>query len=893
MTDATKNIWHTKSAEQTLETLSTDAGRGLSSSVAAERLATYGPNQLTATASISAWEVFVNQFKNILVVILLIGVTLSGFLGHPVEAIAIAIIVFFAILLGFTQEYRAERAMAALKQMAAPTASVIRDGAEQELAAHLLVPGDIILLTTGDRIPADARLIEAVNLKVEEASLTGESIAVEKHMQPLPNTELSLGDKANMVFAATSVAYGRGLAVVVTTGMQTEMGAIAGMLQTVEQSQTPLQKNLDTIGKRLAQAALIIVALIVAVGFSRGQPLVEILLFGIALAVAVVPEALPAVVTISLSIGVRRMVKRNALVRRLTAVETLGATSVICTDKTGTLTKDEMTVRRVYLPGRPLVDVTGAGYAPSGSFLAGDEPVAVEAGFLEFLKAGALCSDARLAEGADGAWDIKGDPTEGALVVAAAKAHLLKSQLDGEYRRIEEIPFSSEKKFMSTLHQYGDKTIAYTKGAADVLIPFCTHVAMPEGVVPLSDSVRAEILQTVTSFSEKAMRVIALASQTTKELSENPSGLTFLGLAAMIDPPRPEAAQAVLECKEAGIKVMMITGDHPVTALAIAREIGIATDAGKVVTGLELERMSDAELASCIESIDVCARVSPAHKLRVVGALQARKHVVAMTGDGVNDAPALKKADIGIAMGISGTDVAKEAADMTLLDDNFASIVAAIEEGRLIFGNIKKYLMYLLSSNVGEIGIMAGATLLGLPLPLTAVQLLYVNLATDGLPALALAVDPPGVNLMKQKPRNLSEGIFTKPVLALMLTGGVWSTILNIFLFVVLTRSGIPHDEVATMVFVNLVLVEFLKAYALRSERTTMFFKPFANAWLNRAVLWEVFVLSIVVYVPFLHGAFGTFSLKAVDIAIIAGAAASIVVVLEIAKLVIRKIYPV
>jgi Ca2+-transporting ATPase len=476
--------------------------------------------------------------------------------------------------------------------------------------------------------------------------------------------------------------------------------------------------------------------------------------------------------------------------------------------------------------------------------------------------------------------------------VAAAKAHLLKEQLDGEYKRIGEVPFSSEAKFMSTLHKGNDKTISYTKGATEVILPFCTNVNVGGTVSPLSNELRQQITDQMMAFSKKAMRVIAVASQNTSEVSEKPSGLTFLGLAAMIDPPRPEAAAAVAECRDAGIKVMMITGDNPVTAEAIAKELGIITSTGRVVIGAELEAMSDAELANQIESIDVCARVSPAHKLRVVTALQAKDHIVAMTGDGVNDAPALKKADIGIAMGITGTDVAKEAADMTLLDDNFASIVAAIEEGRVIFGNIKKYLMYLLSSNAGEIGLMAGTALMGLPLPLSAVQILYVNLATDGLPALALAVDPPSENMMKLKPRRMGEGIFTKPVIALMLTGGIWSTILNTGLFIFLRNSGKPMAEVMTMVFVNLVVLEFLKAYALRSERVTMFKQTFFNKWLNRAVLWELCVLAAVVYLPFLHVAFGTYSLILADLAIIAVCSVTIILVLEVAKIFVRRLYP-
>ncbi|MDO8626374.1 MAG: cation-translocating P-type ATPase [Candidatus Magasanikbacteria bacterium] len=890
MTDSSQEPWHSKTSEAVLKSLGSESTRGLTVEQAQHSLAQFGLNRLAVTKSISPFAVFLGQFKNILVIILLLGVALSGFLGHAVEAIAIGVIVLFAVILGFVQEFRAEKAMEALKKMAAPIATILRGGQEVEILAEEIVPGDILVLGAGDRIAADARIIESVNMKAEEASLTGESVPVEKHSEAIAARDAALGDRKNMVFASTNISYGRGLAVVVATGMNTEIGKIAGMLQEVVSMVTPLQKNLAVVGKRLAQAAFVIVAVIVGVGLFRGSPLVEILLFGVALAVAVVPEALPAVVTISLSIGVQRMVKRNALVRRLPAVETLGATTVICTDKTGTLTKDEMTVRKIYLPGRPIIDVTGAGYEPEGDFLASDKPVLVEGGFLEFLKAGALCSDAHLIENEAKQWDIKGDPTEGALVVAAAKAGLIKTELDSEYSRVAEIPFSSEDKFMATAHKTSDYEIQYAKGAAEIVLGFCTQIATGSGFSPLTDDYRRMIQNQVEDFSKLALRVIAIASKESGALGTKPSELVFLGLAAMIDPPRLEAAEAIATSRAAGIKVMMITGDHPITAEAIARELGLINATGVVVTGPELEKMSALELENKIESVDVCARVSPEHKLRVVTALQARGHVVAMTGDGVNDAPALKKADIGIAMGITGTDVAKEAADMLLLDDNFASIVAAIEEGRIIFGNIKKYLTYLLSSNIGEIGIMVGATVIGLPLPLTAVQILYVNLATDGLPALALAVDPPRKNLMSEKPRNLKTGIFTKPVVALMLTGGVWSMVINIALFIFLLGQGRPESEVMTIIFVNLVLVEFIKAYAFRSESITMFRNFFSNKWLNRAVLWELLLLGAVVYWPILHKPFNTFSLALNDYFIILPVALTVVIVLEIAKVLISRL---
>jgi P-type Ca2+ transporter type 2C len=741
--------WHTLSVAETASRLHCSAA-GLTSEQARRRLAESGPNELQAAGQISPWALLAAQFRNVLIVILLVATALSAFLGHAVEAIAITVIVLFAVLLGFVQEYRAERAIEALKQMAAPGATVLRDGRETEVPAREVVPGDVLLLATGDRIAADGRLIEAVNLQLQEAALTGESVAVEKRSEALDGADLAVGDRRNMVYAGTAATYGRGRALVVATGMATEFGRIARMLETVETGRTPLQANLDRLGHLLARAAFVIVALIVALGLFRGQPFVEMLIFGIALAVAVVPEALPAVVTISLALGVQRLVKRRALMRRLPAVETLGSTSVICSDKTGTLTRDEMTARKLYVAGH-LLDVSGAGYRPHGEFsfdgkrveLAPEHDHPLHRPVRELLRAAALASDAQIVRGeAAESWTIRGDPTEGALVVAAAKAGLHKPELDQRFPRRHEIPFASETKRMTTLHEHGEGMVAYAKGAPEVILESCVARRTAEGEVPLDEAHRRAILEAARKMASEALRVLAVAGRSDATPENAEREMTFLGLVGMIDPPRPEAKEAIRTCERAGIRVVMITGDHPVTAQAVADELGILKG-GRVVTGAELEQMSDAELGRAAESIAVYARVSPSHKLRVVEALQKQGHVVAMTGDGVNDAPALKRADIGVAMGITGTDVAREAAAMTLTDDNFASIVAAVEEGRGIFGNIKKYLMFLLSSNVGEIGLMAGATLLGLPLPLTAVQILYVNLATDGLPALALAVDPP------------------------------------------------------------------------------------------------------------------------------------------------------
>jgi len=601
--------------------------------------------------------------------------------------------------------------------------------------------------------------------------------------------------------------------------------------------------------------------------------------------VAVVPEALPAVVTISLAIGVQRMIRRHALIRRLPAVETLGSTSVICSDKTGTLTRDEMTARQLFA-AEQVLEISGAGYEPRGQFFSQDgDPITLSEPLQLLLQAAALASDARLVRHeTDDRWEIKGDPTEGALIVAAAKAGLDKADLDARFPRRQEIPFTAERKRMTTLHQWPEgQVVACAKGAPEVMLAACTRQLTAQGAVELDASRRARILDQARAMADQALRVLAVAFKPDARLDNAEQEMTFLGLVGMIDPPRPEAAPAIQTCREAGIKVVMITGDHPATARAVTRELGLF-QTGRLVTGPELEAMSDAELAQVVDEVEVYARVSPAHKLRVVSALQEKGHVVAMTGDGVNDAPALKKADIGIAMGVTGTDVSKEAAAMTLTDDNFASIVAAVEEGRGIFSNIKKYLMYLLSSNIGEIGLMAGAALLGLPLPLSAVQLLYVNLATDGLPALALAVDPPEADLMRRPPRNRRDGIFTRPVVTLMTVGGLWSTAINLGLFIWALNAGYSDAHAMTLTFVSLVLIQFVKAYNFRSDRHSVLRRPFANQWLNLAIVWELLLLSAVVYMPFLQAPFNTFSLTPFDWVMVTVLALSVSPVLELTK---------
>ncbi len=889
--------WHSLTHAEVVEQLGSSL-TGLSKNLASHRLTEYGPNELQAGQKVSAWQIFLDQFKNVLLLILIVAILLSVATGRGTESIIIAVIVMFAVALGFIQEYRAERAMEALQRMAAPLATVIRDGEEFQLPARELVPGDVIVIKAGDKVPADSRLIESRNIQSDEAALTGESVPVSKQIEPLTGDNLSAGDRTNMLFAGTAVSYGRGRAIVVATGMNTEFGKIAKMLQSIQRTRTPLQENLDRVGRILATVAVVIVVIIVALGFLRReqheQSITELLLFGIALAVAVVPEALPAVVTISLAIGVQRLVKRNALVRRLPAVETLGSTSVICSDKTGTLTKDEMTVQQLHVDGKT-VDVSGAGYQPTGTFTFQGQAFDDHPTLRELLTAGVLASDAHLLhDKATDRWSIQGDPTEGALVVAAAKLNLNRPELEEEQPRIDELPFSSESKHMTTLHQSSSGLIAYCKGAPEVVLSMCTSCVMRSGTQPLDEVGRQAIIAAAHRMAENAMRVLAIARHThasREKMAQKMAGdFALLGLVGMLDRARPEAQAAVEKCQQAGIRVIMITGDHPVTAKAIAEKLGIRKR-GRVITGAELDALSDDALREQINSIEVYARVSPAHKLRVVDALQAHGEVVAMTGDGVNDAPALRKADIGIAMGITGTDVTKEAAEMTLTDDNFASIVAAVEEGRVIYGNIKKYLMYLLSANLGEIGLMAGASVMGVPMPLTAVQLLYVNLATDGLPALALAVDPPEADLMRMPPRNSRTGIFTPRVVRLMVLGGLWSMTANLIVFIGARRLGYDDRHAMTFTFVSLVMMEFFKAYAYRSDHQHVLHRPFANRWLNLAIGWEIGLLLLILYVPYLENSFRVTSLTLTEALVIVFWSHTILPVLEFGKWLERRAF--
>ncbi|MBA7560858.1 MAG: HAD-IC family P-type ATPase [Dehalococcoidia bacterium] len=889
---AEEQEWYRREAEDALSALKSRRD-GLAPPEAQKRLGRYGANELAEKKGVSPWTLFLQQFKSFLIIILLIAVVLSAVLGEVADAVIIGIIILFASGLGFFQEYRAERAMEALKRMAAPTASVRREGKEVEIPARELVPGDIIILRTGDKIAADARLIEAVNLKTGEAALTGESTPVEKEDSVIGG-EAPVGDRCNMVYMGTAVIGGRGSAIITATGMATEFGQIASLLQEVKAERTPLEINLDRTGKWIAISALSLCFLLAGLGVLRGHELLEMLIWGIALAVAAVPEALPAVVAISLSLGVRRMAKRHALIRKLPAVETLGSTTFICSDKTGTLTQGKMTVRRIYADDSS-IDISGVGYEPEGEFSVGGEPVGVESesALEKLLLIGALCNDTALTASGR-VWDVSGDPTEGSLLVTAAKAGLWPEELNRQFPRIGEIPFSSERKRMTTVHRTPEGSVAYSKGAPELVLGSCRYIYAEGRERELTDKDRESIIAVGRGMSDDALRVLGLAYKRLDdgEISEAiEQDMVFTGMVGMIDPPRPEAKKAIERCYQAGVKSVMITGDHKKTAVAIARELGLLKE-GLALTGVELDALSQAELEEMVERIEVYARVSPAHKLRVVEALTKRGHVVAMTGDGVNDAPALKKADIGIAMGITGTDVTTEAADMVLTDDNFASIVAAIEEGRGIFSNIKKYLMYLLSSNIGEILLMAGAILfgplLGLPagaIPLVAIQILWVNLATDGLPAIALSVDPPAPDLMKQKPRPRGQGVFTKEVVTLMVVGGVWSCLVNLGVFKWALDVGRGMLEAQALCFLTLVLIQFFKAYNFRSDKQSIFkIGFFKNKWLNIAIVWEIALLAVIVYTPALQPSFHTFSLGGFDWLLVVLLAATIFPVLELTK---------
>ncbi len=829
-----------------------DAANGLGADVAAARLAASGPNELPFERPPGPWRILARQFRSVLLWILIGAIALSIALGETLEAVAITVITAFTVILGFVQEYRAERAMEALQRLTAPRANVVRDGQIVTVPAREVVMGDVLRLAQGDIVAADARLIEAADLESGEASLTGESVPIPKVADGAVPADAALGDRTTMVYGSTIIARGRAVAIVTATGADTEVGHIGRLLAGVKRQPTPLEKQLARLGRWLLVGGGAIVSLIIVLGVLRGQPWQEMLLFGIALAVAAVPEALPAVVTISLAIGAQRMARRHALIRRLPAVETLGATNIICTDKTGTLTTGDMTATTV--------TVAGVVYDVGETTTHAHPP-----GWDALMQAAALCNDAD---------PDAGDPTEVALARLAADHGVRQADVAPQLRRVHEEPFTSETQRMVTWH--ADGTV-FAKGSQSAILAMCDQAWHAEGPAPLDDAARAEMEASVDRLADQGMRVLALATGRGDPGVE--TKLVLLGLVGIRDPPRQAAARAIATCIEAGIRPVLITGDHPGTARAIARELGFPE--GRTTTGAEMASAGD-DIADIIRDTVVYARVSPADKLRIVSVLQAEGAVVAMTGDGVNDAPALRQADIGVAMGITGTDVAKEAGDMTLADDDFATIIAAVEEGRGIFANIRKYLVYLLSTNFGELALITTIMLLGWPLPLTAVMILYVNLASDGLPALALAVDPRDPDTMRLPPR--SGPILDRHILVLMVLGGLWSALANTAVFWYARSSGRILEEAMTMTFVSLVLIQFIKAYVFRSERRPITESPWSNKWLNIAVVWEVALLLALLYVPALRLLFGTHALPLADWAVVLPAALSVVPVLETAK---------
>jgi len=901
---------HGKPIEEVVDGLLTHLEKGLSQEEAQERLRKFGANELTEKPRPGFFALLWDQFNNYLVIILIIAALVSVVLGEYVDSVAIMFIVVLNAVVGVIQESKAEQALAALKKMAAPNAQVIRDGHQATIPAREIVAGDIVLLEAGNYVPADMRLVESINLKIEEASLTGESVPVEKHAGVVLDKDIPLGDRKNSAFMGTLITYGRGKGLVTGTGMNTQIGLIAEMIQSYEDEDTPLQQKLEHLGKILASVVLAISAVVFVYGLIRDTRLTDIFNIGfleylatektdiinlfmtaVSLAIAAVPEGLPAIVTICLALGMQQMIKRHALIRKLPAVETLGCATVICSDKTGTLTQNEMTVVRAWVAGTGL-RITGEGYDPSGRFFAGGNPYdpRADADATVLLHGAMVCNDAKLEERSDDmgnrSWQIIGDPTEGAMVVAAAKSGFFQRELQTVLPRVQEIPFDSDRKRMTTIHRYEGAhgpavpdglsyppVIAFVKGAPDVILDLCGHIRQGGQAIALTEEKRREILEQNRDMASNALRVLGVAYRPLPEVPESPrpedieKNLIFVGLLGMIDPPRPEVVEAVKVATGAGLKSVMVTGDYKETAQAIARDIGLLTPGGVVLTGPEIEKLSDEELAARAEKLDVCCRVSPQHKTRIVDALKARGHIVAMTGDGVNDAPALKRANIGVAMGITGTDVSKQTADMVLTDDNFASIVAAIEQGRLIYSNIRKFIYYLLSANAGEILIIFGAMLVGMPIPLRPVQLLWLNLVTDGAPALALGVEKGDSDIMKHPPRPPKEPVINRDMAIGIGVIAVVDTIAILTAFYLgLQRYPGNLEAAQTIAFVTLCTSELLRAFTARSEYHSVFsIGVFSNRWMVWAVAASFMLVLMVVYVPFLRPFFDTVPLSLDD----------------------------
>lgn len=872
-----KIVWHVKSEKEVEEILSTSLEKGLSSNEALERLERYGPNELEQKGRKSIWAMFIEQFKDFMIVILIVAAVISGVLGEVADAAIILAIVILNAILGVIQENKAEESLEALKKMSAPNAKVRRDGRPNLISSTELVPGDIVILETGDLVPADIRLVETSNLKIQEAALTGESVPVDKDSQVLEAEDVPLGDRINMAYSGSVVTYGRGRGVVVETGMATQMGQIAEMIQTEEGVKTPLQKRLDVLGKTLGIAALAICAIIFLVGILYGKDVFIMFLTSVSLAVAAIPEGLPAIVTIVLAIGVQRMAKRNAIIRRLPAVETLGSATVICSDKTGTLTQNKMTVERLYFNGQ-YIDV---------------EKLRLEenSGLETLLDIGILCNDSQVREDEAGELKTIGDPTETALVDLGLKLGIDKRSLDGKYPRLDEVPFDSDRKLMTTVHENDGQMRSYTKGAPDELLSKCTKILINGQVQELTSELIEKVQNANGEMASNALRVLGMAykdldkmpeEQEKQELLEN--DMIFVGLMGMIDPPRPEAREAVKLCKRAGIKPVMITGDHKVTAIAIARDLGILEKDDEAITGAELEEMSDEELKERVKHYSVYARVSPEHKVRIVRAWQEWKQIVAMTGDGVNDAPALKRSDIGAAMGLVGTDVAKEASDMVITDDNFATVVSAVEEGRIIFANILKSIQFLLSCNVGEVLLLFIATMFNWETPLLPIHILWVNLVTDSLPALALGVEPAEKDIMDRKPRDPEGKIFDKGMIRRVVYQGLMVALLSLTAFKIGERVDTVTGQ--TMAFAVLAFSQLIHAYNVRSNTKSIFnIGLFSNRRLLGATAVSVLLQLAVLLIPALNKLFKVTSLDAVHWLIVLALSFVPILIVEVVKL--------
>jgi Ca2+-transporting ATPase len=874
--------YHEMNRQEVEEALNTDLSSGLTSDNAKKRLKQYGYNELEEGEKQSALLLFFSQFKDFMVLVLLAATLISGLLGEYIDAIAIIAIVIVNGVLGFFQERKAEKSLQALKELSAPQVHVLRDGQWTKVSSKEIVPGDVLKFTSGDRIGADVRVIESKSLEIEESALTGESLPVQKSVNPLISENPGIGDMENMAFMGTMVTRGSGAGVVIGTGMKTAMGQIADLLQSAETMITPLQRRLEQLGKILIVTALILTALVVVMGVLQGNDLYTMFLAGVSLAVAAIPEGLPAIVTVALSLGVQRMIKQNAIVRKLPAVETLGCASVICSDKTGTLTQNEMTVTHLWSGGKTWT-VDGVGYEPRGAFYHEEAVIAMNAekALQQMLMFGMLCNHAELIEKKN-EYVIDGDPTEGALLVSAMKAGYSRKQLLSQFEIVHEFPFDSTRKMMSVIvKDQGGKRFVVTKGAPDVLLGKSTAILWDERKKWLDRETIQGVQAAINQLASQALRTIAFGY---KEISpqtviinetEAEKDLTLIGLQGMIDPPRPEVRKAVKECKEAGIKTVMITGDHVITAKAIAKQLGILTNQSKVLEGSELSQMSVEELENIVEDVSVFARVSPEHKLKIVKAWQNRGHIVAMTGDGVNDAPAIKAADIGVAMGITGTDVAKEASALVLLDDNFATIKAAIKEGRNIYENIRKFIRYLLASNVGEILVMLFAMILALPLPLVPIQILWVNLVTDGLPAMALGLDQPEGDVMKRSPRSPREGVFARGLGWKVISRGFLIGVVTLLAFMIAYQQNPEHLEYAqTVAFATLVLAQLIHVFDCRSEKSILARNPFGNKYLVGSVIISQLMVLAVIYYPPLQPIFHTVPIKAFDWLVITGLAA-------------------